>query len=128
MFAAPHRLPRLTAGGDADDAPLAERCDVARLDAVLLAVAKILLGGAAPIRRGHHTVVVIKIYEISADDVKDNDFRPAVRHGFRRMSRRGGFVDDAARAGDPIVLLVFPLTLQGVDDDSSAVVMARQFG
>src|SRR6478735_5614023 len=91
MFAAPHRLPR----GDCTRrvgcyATLAERRDVAGLNAVLLAVAKILLGGAAPIRRGHHTVVVVKIDEISADDVKDNHFRPAVRHGFRRVSRRGG--------------------------------------
>src|SRR6266436_786395 len=129
MFAAPHRLPR----GDCRrrvgcHATLAERRDVAGLNAVFLAVAKILLGGAAPIRRGHHTVFVVEIDEISADDVKDNHFRPAVRHGFRRVSRRGGFVDDTAGTRDPIVLLVFPLTLQGVDNDSSAVVMARQFG
>src|SRR5260221_4257900 len=104
-------------------APLAERRDVAGLNAVFLAIAKILLGGAAPIRRGHHTVVVVEIDEISADDVEDNHLRPALRHRFRRMSRSGGFVDDAARARDPIGILLFPLTLQGVDEDGSAVMI-----
>src|SRR4029077_17338247 len=46
----------------------------------------------------------------------------------RRVRRSGGFVDDAAWTRDPIMLLIFPLTLQGVDDDGPTVVMARQFG
>src|SRR6476646_713354 len=126
MFAAPHRLPK----GNCTRlvgcrASLAERRDVAGLNAVFLTVVKILLGGGAPIRRGDHTVVVVEIDEISGDDVEDNHLGSALRHSFRRVSRSGGFVDDAAGARNPIVLLVFPFALQGVDDDGPTVVMTR---
>src|ERR1700758_2950688 len=117
MFAAPHRWPRVTADVEADDAPLAERRDVAGLNAVFLTIAKILFGGGAPIRRGDHTVVVVEVDQISGDEVELNHLRSALRHGFRRVRRSGGFVDDAARARDPIVFFILPLTLQGVDDD-----------
>src|SRR6478736_3681932 len=113
MFAAPHRLPR----GDRRrrvgcHATLAERRDVAGLNAVFLAVAKILLGGGAPIRCGHHTVVVVEIDEISGNDVQDNHLRSALR----RLQQG----DDLARIGSALKNLTStpgarPSGIQGID-------------